>query len=227
MSDERITILLVDDHAVVREGYRTLLSKHAEFRVVGEAEDALSAYKAYKHHRPEVVVMDISMPGRGGIDAVEHVRRFYPHARILVFTMHNGVAYALQAFRAGAKGYVTKCSPPDVLVNAVRTVAKGGIALCPETSQMLALHQVEGETSSLTGLSPREFEILRMLVEARTPDDIAESLNISRKTVANYHYVIKTKLGVASDIELLYYGLRHGLVSAAPADRLAGDRPRI
>ena len=139
MSRKTVRVLLVDDHAVVREGYRTLLAKHDGLTVVGEASDAASAYQCYKDTRPDVVIMDISMPGRGGIDAIEHIRRFDAQARILVFTMHGGAAYALQAFRAGARGYVTKSSPPDLLISAVRDVAEGQVAICPEISEVLAL----------------------------------------------------------------------------------------
>ncbi|MHB8884731.1 MAG: response regulator [Methylovirgula sp.] len=212
MSRRTIRVLLVDDHAVVREGYRTLLAKHEGLLVVGEASDAASAYQCYKETDPDVVIMDISMPGRGGIDAIEHIRRFDAHARILVFTMHGGAVYALQAFRAGARGYVTKSSPPNLLISAVRDIADGRMAICPEIGEVLALDRVHEDRTGLKDLSPREFEIFRMILNARSTDEIATALNISRKTVANYHYSIKSKLGVASDIEMLYFGLRQGLV---------------
>jgi two-component system, NarL family, invasion response regulator UvrY len=214
MSRQAVRVLLVDDHAVVREGYRTLIEKHDGLTVVGEAANAAAAYQGYKDTQPDVVIMDISMPGRGGIDAIEHIRRLDPQARILVFTMHVRALYALQAFRAGAKGYVTKSSPPDVLVSAVRGVAEGRVVICPETSEQLALDRVQEESKGLECLSPREFEILRMLLAAKSTDEIAAALNVSRKTAANYHYSIKSKLGVTSDIQLLHLGLRHGLVEA-------------
>ena len=213
MTTKPVRVLLVDDHAVVREGYRTLLEKHDGVSVVGEASNAALAYQRYKDLRPDVVVMDISMPGRGGIDAIEHIRKFDAEARILVFTMHSGAPYALQAFRAGAKGYVTKSSPPNLLVNAVRSVANGQVAVCPEISEELAIDRVQDESERIEGLSPREFEILRMILDAQTTDEIASALNVSRKTAANYHYSIKAKLGASSDIELLHFGLRHGLVA--------------
>ncbi len=215
MSGRTIRILLVDDHAVVREGYRTLLAKHSGLTAAGEASDAASAYQAYKDLQPDVTIMDISMPGRGGIDAIEHIRQYDAQARILVFTMHGAAIYALQAFRAGAKGYVTKSSPPELLVSAVRDVAEGRIAICPEIGEVLALDRVHEETTGLRDLSPREFEIFRMILAAKSTDEIASALNISRKTVGNYHYAIKAKLGVASDIELLYFGLRQGLVATS------------
>jgi two-component system, NarL family, invasion response regulator UvrY len=212
MSRKTIRILIVDDHAIVREGYRSLLAKHEGLIVVGEAGDASSGYRCYKDTRPDVVIMDISMPGRGGIDAIEHIREFDAQARVLVFTMHSGAAYALQAFRAGAKGYITKTSPPDLLVRAVRDIAEGRLAICPEISEALAFDRVQDEKTGLHGLSPREFEIFRMILDAKSTDEIASALNLSRKTVANYHYAIKSKLGVDTDIELLYFGLRQGLV---------------
>jgi len=219
MTGKPVRVLLVDDHAVVREGYRTLLEKHEGLSVVGEASNAASAYQCYKDLRPDVVVMDISMPGRGGIDAIEHLRKFDAEARVLVFTMHSGAPYALQAFRAGAKGYVTKSSPPDFLVSAVRSVAEGCLAICPEISEVLALDRVQEEREGIEALSPREFEIFRMILDAKSTDEIASALNVSRKTVANYHYSIKSKLGAASDIELIYLGLRQGLV--APVSPIA------
>ena len=154
--------------------------------------------------------MDISMPGRGGIDAIEHIRRFDASARVLVFTMHGGAVYALQAFRAGARGYVTKSSPPDLLVSAVRDVAEGRIAICPEISEALAFDRVQEEKTGLEDLSPREFEIFRMILDARSTDEIAAALNVSRKTVANYHYGIKSKLGA---------GLRYRAALFRPAAR--------
>ena len=168
MSRKMIRVLIVDDHAIVREGYRALLAKHEGLKVIGEACDAASAYQCYKDTRPDVVIMDISMPGRGGIDAIEHIRELDPHARVLVFTMHSGAAYALQAFRAGAKGYVTKSSPPDLLVKAVRDIAEGRLAICPEISEALAVDRVQDEKTGLHGLSPREFEIFRMILDAKS-----------------------------------------------------------
>lgn len=212
MNRKATRVLIVDDHAIVREGYRALLAKHEGLKVVGEARDAASAYQCYKDTSPDVVIMDISMPGRGGIDAIEHIRELDPYARILVFTMHSGVAYALQAFRAGAKGYITKSSAPDLLVRAVRDVAAGRLAICPEISEALAIDRVQEEQTKLHELSPREFEIFRLILAAKSTDDIAAAFNLSPKTVANYHYAIKSKLGVDSDIELLYFGLRQGLV---------------
>src|SRR5262245_25040001 len=144
MRSRSISVMLVDDHAVVREGYRRLLEKHEGITVVAEAADAASAYQAYKNKSPDVVVMDVSLPGRGGIDAIRQIRQLDPAARLLVFTMHLSPTFALQAFRAGAKGFVTKSSPPELLVSAVCDVAAGRVAICPEISEALAISRLEG-----------------------------------------------------------------------------------
>ncbi len=218
MTAGAIRVLIVDDHAVVREGYRRLIEKHAGLEVVAEAGDSAAAYLAYKMAKPDVVVMDISMPGRGGIDAVRQIRQLDPNAHILMFTMHASATYAQQAFRAGAKGYVTKSSPPELLIEAVRSVFTGKPALCPEISSALAASRLAEETSAIDDLSPREFEVLRMILEAKSTETIADAFNLSPKTVANYHYSIKSKLGVATDIELVYYCMNHGLVPPLISD---------
>ncbi|WP_334150838.1 response regulator transcription factor [Hyphomicrobium sp.] len=207
-----IRVLLVDDHAVVREGYRRLIERHAGLDVVGEADGAASGYEAFKNSKPDVVVVDISMPGRGGIDLVRQIRQLDPGARLLIFTMHASAAYAHQAFRAGARGYVTKSSPPEVLVSAIRDVFVGRPALCAEINRAIATSKLCEDDPATDQLSPREFEILRMILDAKSTDEIASAFNLSPRTVANYHSEIKSKLGVRSDIELVYLCTRQGLV---------------
>ena len=209
-----IKVMLVDDHAVVREGYRRLLEREGDMSVVAEAGDAQAAYQLYKTAAPEVVVMDISMPGRGGIDLVRQLRQWDPKALVLMFSMHANASFALQAFRAGAKGYVTKSSDPEMLVSAVRSVSRNQPALCPEISAALAASRLEEDVAAFDQLSPREFEILRLIVEAKSTEEIAEVLHLTPKTVANYHYALKSKLGVSSDIDLIYYCMRRGMVAS-------------
>jgi two-component system invasion response regulator UvrY len=206
-----LRILLVDDHSIVRAGFRRLIEKKDGLHVVAEAADAAQAYVAYKSAKPDVVVMDISMPGRGGIDATRQIRQWDPKARVLIFSMHASTTFALQAFRAGALGFVTKSSDPNVLVSAIYQVGAGKPVLCPEISEELAASHIAGDQNALDQLSPREFEILRMILDAKSADYIADTLNLSPKTVNNYHYAIKSKLGVSSDIDLVYYCMRHGL----------------
>jgi len=206
-----IRILLADDHAIVREGYRALLEKQG-MRVVAEAADGAEAYRLYKETAPDLVIMDLAMPGQGGIEAIRHIRQRDGNARILAFTMHQNPAFAIQAFEAGARGYVTKSSPPEILLSAVRDVLQGRRALSPDIAHDLALTRLGDEAAAIDSLSPREFEILRMLLNGQSAEAIAETLHIAPKTVANCHYLIKGKLGVSSDIELMRLALRAGIL---------------
>jgi two-component system, NarL family, invasion response regulator UvrY len=213
MSESLRKIMLVDDHAIVREGYRAVLQKQPMLRIVAEASDGAEAYRLFKETRPDLVIMDLTMPGVGGIEAIRHIRQLDPAARILVFTMHQNAAFAVQAIRAGARGYVTKTSSPEALLKAVSDVLDGRLALSPDIDHELALSRLAEETVAADVLTPREFEVLRMLLAERTTEEIAETLHISPKTVANLRYLIKTKLGVASDIELVRLALRQGLLT--------------
>ncbi len=209
-----VRVLLVDDHAIVRAGFRRLIEQTDNLRVVAEASDAGEAYVRYKAEQPDVTVMDISMPGRGGIDTTRQIRQWDRNARILIFSMHASTTFALQAFRAGALGFVTKSSEPEVLIKAISDVAAGSPAICPEISESLAARHISGDDHALELLSPREFEILRMIIDAMSSDQIAASLSLSTKTVNNYHYSIKSKLGVSSDIDLVYLCMRHGVYAS-------------
>jgi DNA-binding NarL/FixJ family response regulator len=209
-----ISILLVDDHPVVREGYRRLLERQKGFRVCGEAEDASSAYEAYRKLAPDVVVMDLSLPRAGGLEAVRHIRQWDRDARILVFTMHGGAAFALKAFEAGASGYVTKSSAPTELLRAVAMVARGGRVLSGDIAREVAAERLAGRRSLVEDLGPRETEILRLIASGLTTEQIADSLHLSPKTVQNYHYQIKSKIGARTDAHLVWLAIGAGLVSA-------------
>jgi len=185
-------------------------------RYFAKHDGSRTAYQRYKEVHPDVAVIDISMPGRGGIDLIGQLRAWDALARIVVFTMHKDAVYAMHAFQAGAMGYITKSSNPLLLAEAIIDVFAGKKAISPDVSRELALRRLSGDASALDSLSPREFEILRMLLEASPPAEIAAALNLSPKTVANYHSLIKQKLGVRSDMELLYFGLREGLVTPPP-----------
>jgi two-component system, NarL family, invasion response regulator UvrY len=210
---ESIRILLVDDHAIVREGYRSLLEKQSGMEVVAEAADGAEAYSHFKDCNPDIVVMDISMPGQGGLEAITRIKQRCPDAKILVFSMHQNPSFAVQATRAGALGYVTKSSAPDVLIRAIYDVYAGRLTLSADIAQALALEKLGGDSIVLQELTVREFDMLRMLVDARSTDDIAQTLNISPKTVANSHYMIKRKLGVSSDIELTRLAIRMNIIN--------------
>jgi len=215
VSETGRTILLVDDHAVVREGYRSVLQKQPGLRVIAEAADGAEAYRLFKDVQPDLVIMDLAMPGIGGIEAIRRIRKWDATARILVFTMHQNAAFALQAIRAGARGYVTKTSPPEALVNAALEVLSGRLAVSPDIDHELALSRLVGETVIADVLTAREFEVLRMLLAEQTTEEIAEALHLSPKTVANLHSLIKDKLGVESDIGLFRLALKQGLLTEA------------
>ncbi len=208
-----VTIMLVDDHAIVREGYRSLLQKQAEFEVICEAGDGNEAYNQYKQYQPDVVVMDISLPGQSGLKAIERIRQYDGSARVLVFSMHQNPSFALQATRAGALGYITKSSEPEALIRAIHQVAQNKHTLSADIAQALAMEKLGQEQSALDELTVREFEILRLLVDAKSNQAIADMLNISPKTVSNSHYIIKKKLGVSSDIELTRLAIKMNLVN--------------
>ncbi len=212
MKDGNRTILLVDDHAIVREGYRSVLQKQPGLQVIAEAAEGAEAYRLFRQTQPDLVIMDLTMSGIGGIEAIRRIRQLDPNARILVFTMHQNAAFAVQAIRAGARGFVTKTSPPEALVRAIFDVFAGRIALSPDIDHELALSRLGHERIAAEDLTAREFEVLRLLLAEKTTAEIADTLNISPRTVANHHSLIKSKLGVSSDIELVRLALRQRIL---------------
>jgi two-component system, NarL family, invasion response regulator UvrY len=217
-----IKILLVDDHPIVREGYRRLLERLVGFRVVGEAGDAAAAYDVFRRTEPDVVVMDISMPGASGLEAVRHIRQWDPRARILVSSMHCTAALALKAFEAGASGYVAKSADPSELAEAIRVVARGGRALSADVSRAIAGEAIARGRPLLERLSLRETEILRQIALGSTSQEIAATLNVSIKTVQNHHYRIKDKIGARSDAHLVWLDVGAGLIEGG-SDRVRPD----
>lgn len=209
---EKTRLLLVDDHAIVREGYRRLLESRADLAIVGEAANAREALEQFKALLPDVLVLDLGLPDMGGVELIRRLLQRDADARILVFTMHREPLFATQALRAGALGYVTKSSPPEVLVAAVYQVAARRQVISPDIAPELALALIDRPREPLAELAPREFEILRLLLDGCSAEDIGTRLSISAKTVQNCHYQIKTKLGVRSDIELTRLALRLGLI---------------
>lgn len=207
----RISVLLADDHAVVREGYRRLLERERDIVVVGEAVDAATAYTLFCSLDPQVAVVDISMQGASGIDALRRMLTYRASARILIFSMHEDTIFVRRALQAGAFGYVTKASAPNVLVEAVRTIAAGRKYLSPAIAQELALRDTAGDPVASDGLSPREFEILRLLTQGKPINDIARSMGLSPKTIANHQSAIKRKLGADTAIQLLKAAQQLGL----------------
>ena len=209
MTNSSIKVLLVDDHAVVRAGYKRYLELDTQIEVVGEAENGEQAYALLSELTADVIVMDLSMPGRGGLESIRHILQRYPEQRILVFTMHENAALAAQALRAGAKGYLTKSVSPDLIVDAIHQIMQGGQPI--DADLAAAIKQSELESAPHLQLAPREFEIFRLLANGQSVDEIGQRLNIGVKTVSNYQTTIRQKLGVTTTIELHQYARQHGL----------------
>jgi len=212
MSAAPIRIMLVDDHAVVRAGFRRLLEQEAEIRVVAEADSGERAYQLYQEHAPDVLVLDLSMPGVSGFEIIRRITERQPQAKILVFSMHEDASLAVRAIQLGARGYVTKSNAPEVLATAVVAIAAGKLFLSDDVAKSIAILKLTGDDNPVKALSAREFEIFRLLVTGRPAAEIARILNLSAKTVANYHTLIKQKLHIASDVELVLLALRHSLL---------------
>lgn len=208
-----IRIMLADDHAVVRSGLRRLLEQDNGVVVVGDAESGEQAYQLYHEYRPDVLVMDMSMPGIGGLEALRRILARDPHARIVIFSMHENAAFATQALSAGAKGYISKSGVAGDLLNAIREAVVGRTWISPAIAQQIALQNLTGEGDPVRKLSPREFEVFRMLAEGRSIEEIAAILRISQKTVANYQTLLKQKLGLTSSVELVHTAIRFGVVN--------------
>jgi two-component system, NarL family, invasion response regulator UvrY len=217
MSMSTIKVLLVDDHAVVRAGYRHLLARHPRIAVVGEAADAPSAYLAFCNLAPDVVVMDIALPGASGIEALRRILAREAGARVLVFSMYEDAIFPTRALQAGARGYLTKRSGPDMLVEAVLAVARGERYLGADVAQAVALQSRAQHAEPAGALSPREFEILQMLARGETLTQIAARLILSEKTIANYQSSLKQKLGASNNIQIVQKAARLGLLPDAGA----------
>lgn len=207
-----IRVILVDDHNVVRSGLRRLLELGGDIKVVAEGSSGEQACQIYGDFETDVLVMDLSMPGIGGLEALRRILLLAPKAKIVIFTMHENATFATQALSAGARGYVAKSSLADDLLLAVREVAAGKTYISPHIAQKVVLQSMSGEQDPINQLSAREFEVFRLLAEGVGIDDIAKNLNISQKTAANYQTIIKQKLGISNAVELVRLAIRHGLI---------------
>lgn len=208
-----LRVALADDHAVVRAGYRRLLELESDIVVAAEYADSDAAYSALAAANADpidLLILDLSMPGRSGLDLLRRLAQRLPALRVLVFTMHDGAAMVQQCLRAGAVGFVTKSSAPEVLVDAVRRAAHGEVVLSPDVA--LLAPRGDSDTAPHRQLSSREFDILQQLLAGRSLDDIAQALRLTPKTVSNYQTQIRQKLGVGGALELMRYAREHGLL---------------
>ncbi|MGZ5036906.1 MAG: response regulator [Usitatibacter sp.] len=208
-----IRIVLADDHTIVREGLKQLLAAAEGFEIVGEASDGHEALKAVRELDFDLLLLDMSMPGKSGIELIKQVRAEKPKLRILVLSMHEERQYAIRAIRAGASGYLTKESASRQLVEAIRKVASGGAFISAEVAEQLALGAMpDAKGAPHEALTDREFQVFRMLAEGKSVSDIAERLHLSAKTVSTHKANIMQKLGMETTGELIRYALAHGLV---------------
>jgi len=222
-----INVLLVDDHAVVRAGYRHLLARDGRIAFIAEASDAQAAYASFGAFPPDVVVMDLALPDSSGIEVMRRMLEIRADARVLIFSMHEEPIFATRAMQAGARGYVTKSSGPEVLVDAVLAVARGECYVSRDVASILQRRQA-AQSEQPGALTPRELEVLRMLARGDTLNQIAERLSISEKTAANYQWLLRHKLDASNNIQLLLRAAEDGLMrsesSAGDARPAAADR---
>lgn len=208
-----IEVLLVDDHPVVRAGYLRLLEQSGDITVVGEAGDADTAFARFMEMCPDVTIVDLTLPGTGGIELIRKIVAHDPDARLLAFSMHEAPALVRRVLDAGALGFVGKSAAPEQLVDGVRAVHRGqrhlGLALSPA----LDAAEVRFEATQLASLSPREFEIFRLLAQGNSPAECAERLMLSTKTISNHQTTIKEKLGVSTTAALVHLALRHAVIA--------------
>ena len=211
----KLTLLLVDDHAVVRSGFKVLLQTWDDVDVVAEANSGEEALPLYTLHRPEVVVMDIAMAGMGGIEATKRLLALDPQVRILALSAHEDSSYAKRALQAGALGYLSKRTAPEVVIDALRMVAQHQQFIDPIIAQRMANQRNESDSQYIDKLSPREFEVFLMLAKGRSVLDISQALGLSASTVGTHLYKVKLKLQLSNQSEMTLLAMRHGLLDEA------------
>jgi two-component system invasion response regulator UvrY len=212
MMQNPVRVMLVDDHAVVRMGFRLLLEGALDIRVAAEADSGEEAVRAFPEVKPDVVVMDISMPGIGGIEAIDRILAREPQARILVLSAHEDAMHARRVLKAGAVGYLTKRSAAEELIQAIRQVAQGKTYLEPSIAQQLAVQQMSGDKSPVDMLSEKEFKVFLALAKGTSVAEIAEIMSLSPRTVGTHLYNIKQKLGASNSAELAIIAIRAKLL---------------
>ncbi len=207
-----IRVMLTDDHAVVRSGIARLLERSEDIKIVGEAESGEQGYQLYSELEPDVMVMDMSMPGIGGLEALRRIITKYPKAKVIMFSMHENVTFAVQAMTSGAVGYVAKSGEAQELVTAVKQVMTGKSYLNAEMAHKIALQNMGAGDNPMLRLTAREFEVFRLLAEGHLVDVIATMLTISQKTVANYQTSLKQKLEIQSSVDLVRLAMKYEVI---------------
>ena len=210
-----INILLVDDHELVRTGISRIIDDVRGMKVIGEAESGEDAVKWCRCNNPDVVLMDINMPGIGGLDAMNKILRINEDIKIIMLTMHTENPFPTKVMQAGAAGYLSKAAAPEEVLNAIRAVNSGQRYLTPEIAQQMALSQLSpGDEDPFSVLSERELQIMIMITKGQRVVDISEQLNLSPKTINSYRYRLFDKLDVHGDVELTHLAIRYGMLDA-------------
>ncbi len=208
-----INVFLVDDHELVRTGIRRLLEDVRGIKVVGEAVSSEEAVKWCRSNHADIILMDMNMPGIGGLEATRKILRFNPDVKIIVLTIHTENPFPTKVMQAGAAGYLTKGAGPDEMVNAIRMVNSGQRYISPEIAQQMALSQFASNSENpFKELSERELQIMMMITKGQKVTDISEQLNLSPKTVNSYRYRLFNKLDISGDVELTHLAIRHGML---------------
>ncbi len=209
-----INILLVDDHELVRTGIRRILEDVKGMKVVGECETGEIAAKFCRTNAPDVVLMDMNMPGIGGLEATKKIIRFNPDIKVIVLTVHSEDPIPTKVMQIGAAGYLTKGAGPEEMVNAVRAVHSGQRYITPDIAQQMALSQFKNpEENPFSALSERELQIMMMVTRGEKVPDISEQLMLSTKTINSYRYRMFEKLNISNDVELTHLAIRHGMLN--------------
>ncbi len=211
-----IKVYLVDDHEIVRTGIRRILEDEKSFEVAGEAPDGETAVAWARQNDADVILMDMNMPGMGGLEATKKIMRYQPHVKIIVLTIYAEDPLPTKVMQAGASGYLTKNSSPTEVVNAIRQVSHGQRYLAPDIAQKMALSQVTStDENPFTSLSERELQIMMMITNGEKVNVISERLNLSPKTVNSYRYRLFDKLGISGDVELTRLAIRYKILDTA------------
>ena len=208
----QITILLVDDHAVVRMGFKMLIEAEEGIKVIGEAESGEIAVKLFQELKPDIIVMDITMPGIGGLEAIDRIIAKDKNTKILVLSAHEDSVHPKRVLNAGAMGYLTKRSAAEELIKAIKSIHQGKRYLEPNIAQQMAITQLSGETNPVEILSDREFEVFIALAKGKSTNDIADTLCLSPRTVGTHIYNIKQKLNANNSAEIALIAIRCGLI---------------
>jgi two-component system invasion response regulator UvrY len=206
-----INILLVDDHKLVRTGVRKILADERGLKVIGEVENGEEAIKFCRQTEPDIILMDIDMPGIGGLEATKKICRLCPDTKILILTSHCEDPFPTKVMKIGAAGYLTKDAPANEMINAIRSVHCGQRYITPDIAQKMALNKSQSD-NPFTDLSERELQIMVMVTRGEKVTDVAEQLNLSSKTVNSYRYRMFEKLNISNDVELTHLAIQYGVI---------------